>query len=993
MRRLTVCAVLVHSLFLGIGQANAQQMSVRQKSPDAGTGSTAMSDRMLEEAINRGLYNQPGKRSQLVAGASTLQNSLSSVWVIEEKKPPKLQPFLWVVKDVKQQQAQPLLWVVKNAKKNAPLSFDADFKKNNKEEIKKFDEVIKGTKKLEGLFPLYQNKETGKIYLEVSPQQLNKNYLGTITMDSGIGERGIYSGLALQDFLFYFQRVNKNLHFVVRNVNFRTRPGDPQERSLDRSFSDSVLYSLNIVSIHPERKTLLIDLGDLLLNDVPGLTTLLKDVLDARYELDENKSYFGTAKAFPENIEIQSVYGFSSATGADVETLPDSRALTLKVHYSFSALPENNNYVPRLADDRIGYFLTAYQDFADDNRRERFTRYINRWHLEPSNPNAPLSPPKKPIIFWIDNSVPLNYRDAIKEGVLMWNKAFEKAGFKNAIEVRQMPDNPTWDPADVRYNTIRWFNSLDAEFARGPSRTNPLTGEILDADIVVDANMLRSLKQQYRNLIEPSQSQGSEGQRSRGVEEQKSRRAGELCGWNAKSSQNSRKRGIEQLAQDQDLCYGMESVEQSAMGELSLSILQNVLPGSDQMKDYINQYLRSLIAHEVGHTLGLRHNFNGSTLLKPEDLNNPAITRTRGMVSSVMDYVPVNLAPPGIKQGDYFPVVVGPYDEWAIEYGYKPSGAKFPGAERRFLQDIASRSAQPELAYATDEDSVDINPDANQWDISGDLLVYSQWQMDNVRTIWDRLGKRYPTPGESFSEVRLLFNVALGYYSRQANLITQYIGGQSFSRNHAGDPNARSPFIPVPVAKQREALKQISKYVFAPDAFNFSPELLNDLAPSRWSHWGNPIPVLRLDYPIHDRILNLQRGVLRSLLEGDRLNRLRDMELKTQQGQALTLPELFETLQKSIWTEVLQNGETRQISSIRRALQREHLDIMLAMVLRNDSVPEDARTLAWYELRQLRKALDGATRSSGKLDTYTKAHLEETRDRITKALDAKLQSN
>jgi hypothetical protein len=386
----------------------------------------------------------------------------------------------------------------------------------------------------------------------------------------------------------------------------------------------------------------------------------------------------------------------------------------------------------------------------------------------------------------------------------------------------------------------------------------------------------------------------------------------------------------------------------------------------------------------------LRHNFHGSTLNGPEELNNTEITRTRGMVSSVMDYVPVNLAPQGTKQGDYYPANIGPYDEWAIEYGYKPSGAISSIAERRFLDQIAGQSSKPEYAYATDEDILDLDPGANLWDLSGNVLLYSQWQMDNARTMWELLNKRSPSSGD-YTEMRVLFNTVLNYYFNNANLLAQYVGGQSFSRDRAGTPNGRLPFTPVPLEKQRQALTNIGKYVFAADAFNFSPQLLNQLAPSRWRHWGNPIPILRLDYPIHENLLSQQSRVLQSLLGSDRLNRLRDIELKSKPGEALTLPELFETLQNSIWTEV-QDGKPENISSLRRSLQREHLEILLEMVLRTSAVPEDARTLAWYELRQLRKSLDASLRKQDKLDTYTKAHLAETRDRIDKALTARLES-
>ncbi|HEY9637628.1 MAG TPA: zinc-dependent metalloprotease [Coleofasciculaceae cyanobacterium] len=903
--------------------------------------------------------------------------------------------FLWIglieLKQALPLQAQQLL--TPQVTKAQPSEFvvsQAKAEDSSNSQFQPFDKVVKDAEKLEGLFTLYRNQDTGKTYLEVNPEQLNKNFLATVTMESGIGERGLYSGLPLQNLLFYFRRTNSNLHFVIRNVNFRTELGDPQARSLDRSFSDSVLYSLAIKSIHPTRKTLLIDLGDLMLTDLPGLTPLLKSSLKGNYQFDANKSYFGSTKAFPANVEVETVYGFSlsDGKGVDLATLPDSRALTLRVRYSLSQLSANKSYRPRLADQRIGYFFTAYQDFSNNKRRDSFVRYINRWQLEKQNPNSSLSPPKKPIVFWIENAVPVEYREAIREGVLMWNKAFERAGFKDAIQVQQMPDKADWDPADVRYNTIRWFNSLDGFFARGPIRVNPLTGEILDADIIVDANFVRSIQQDYRLLVEQNQS------------EQNSLLStligsGKLCQPGARNQESSQGNLVlSQLASNHDLCYGMESIRQFTIDEMGMSLLQDALFQGDQMQDYVHQRLRWVIAHEVGHTLGLRHNFRGSTLLNPQELNNPSITKTKGLVNSVMDYLPINLAPRGMPQGDYFPASVGSYDEWAIEYGYKESNALVPIAEGRFLEDIAKRSANPELAYATDEDIYDLDPNANRWDMSSDVLSYSQTQLDNAHAMWQRLEKRYPADGESYSELSELFDRIFLHYFQNIYFITKYIGGQSFYRNYAGDPNGKLPFEPVPIAKQREALSALQKYVFAADIFKFSPQLLNKLAPSRWWDWGNDVRVDRLDYPIHDSIFFLQSRVLRDLLSSDRLTRLRDLELKSEANQALTLPELFKTLEQSIWTEVLQPDEkSMKISSIRRSLQRDHLNRLTSMVLRTTDVPEDARTLAWYRLHELQRSITSDLRRHGRdMDTYTKAHLEETYVRISKALDAQIQA-
>ena len=1000
--RLTFYMILLHGLFLGIATASAKSLSVNVDTELSGNHKVVQ---VVEDVVTA--RSGEKSNSQLITESSlTKTSTLSSkninipqkqrlpsgqVWVVNQDKHVQPQPFLWVVKDLKKAGQQPFLQVAKPSEKAKPSKTPTA-----KDDLEPFDEVIKDTQKSGGLFILYRNKEKNKIYLEIKPEQLNKNYLATATLESGIGERGIYSGMPLQDFLFYFQRVDDKLNFVIRNVNFRTREGDPQARSLARSFSDSVLYSIPLKSIHPERKTFLIDLGDLLLTDLGGLSASLGVPATA------DQSYFGTAKAFPQNLEIESVLNFSGGGGRDSEvpsfaSLPDNRGFTLRVHYSLSQLPDKD-YRPRLADDRIGYFITAYQDLSKDDRGDSFVRYVNRWHLEKQDPKAVISPPKKPIVFWIDNAVPLEYRDAMKEGVLMWNKAFLKAGFKDAIEVRQMPDDATWDPADIRYNTIRWINTVDGYFAMGPSRVNPLTGEILDADILVDASFVRLLKNDYRKIVQPSQTEN----RTTLSALMQNRL---LCanGLDAKNNGVSQQmQGKQQLlsrlskmAGEYDLCYGMEAANQFAVGSLAMSLLPDTMATPEQMKEYINQYLRLIIAHEVGHTLGLRHNFRGSTLLPPGEMNNTEITKTKGLTTSVMDYIPPNIAPQGTKQGDYFPSMVGLYDEWAIKYGYIPIKTSTPIAEKPILEEIAAQSYKPELSYSTDEDVYDLDPTAAAWDNSGNVLLYSQWQLNNSRVMWERLDKRFPLAGDSYSDVSERFSTVLGNYFQQIYYTTKYIGGQSFYRIHpseipSGGSQQRLPFQPVSVQEQRQALETLQKYVFAENALSFSPELLNKLAPSRWRHWGSSPQVGRLDFPIHDLVLLMQGSVLRDLLSGDRLSRLKDIELKTKPENALTLPELFDTLQSGIWTEVIKpKGQPMKIASLRRGLQRQYLDILTGMVLRKEYVPEDARTLAWYKLKQLDEKLKGVNSE----DEYTKVHLLETRDRIEKVLNAPLQAN
>jgi hypothetical protein len=944
MKKINFYILLLQSLLLGMGTANGQSLETKPQSE------------------------------------SILPSS--QIWVINQNQQVKKQDFMWVVEDTKKLGQQPILKLAQQLDKTNKKPSKKDDPKSEpskNENLKEFAEVIKDTEKQEGVFNLYHHKEDNKIYLEIKPEQIGKNFIATSTLESGIGERGIYSGLPLQEFLFYFQKVDDQLQFVVRNVNFRTSPGDPQKISLARSFSDSVLYNLNIQSIHPERKSILIDLGDLLLTDLAGLSASIE------LSASPNQSYFGKAKAFPQNIEVQSIFNFSSGgRGGNLSALADSRGFTLRLHYSLSQLPQNN-YQPRLADERVGYFITAYQDLSRDDRSDPFVRYINRWNLEKQDPNAEISPPKKPIVFWIDNAVPFEYREAIKEGVLMWNKAFLQAGFKDAIQVKQMPSNATWDAADIRYNTIRWINTVDGYFALGPSRVNPLTGEILDADILIDASIIREFKKEYQQIVLPNLTANSSNPTTLSALMQNH----PLC-----SQGGENKPGLignlSKLAGDYDLCYGLEAANQFAVGSLAMSMLSNTPPTKAQMDDYIHQYLRLIVAHEIGHTLGLRHNFRGSNLLPPEDMNNPVITRTKGLTASIMDYIPPNIAPNGTPQGDYFPDQVGSYDVWAIEYGYTPSGIKGTNAERSFLQAIANKSSDdPGLSYSPDEDISEIDPTSSPWDNSGNVLVYSRWQLDNSRVMWDRLDDVYPIAGESYSDLTERFDTIFGNYLRQLYYTSKYIGGQSFYRVKPGNSQNRVPFVPVPVEEQRKALATIQEYVFAEDAMNFSPDLMNKLAPSRWLHWGSSPRRGRLDYPVHDLVLFVQSIVLSDLLSSDRLTRMKDIELKSETGEALTLPELFNSLQEGIWTEVIQPEGDLKISSLRRGLQRQYVNFLTYMVLRQVNVPEDARSLAWYKLKQLNYRLSRVKSR----DEYTRAHLLETRDRIQKTLDSSLQGN
>jgi len=892
--------------------------------------------------------------------------------------------------------------------------------------LKPFDEVVADLSMSSGLFKIYQDPDTLDAYLGLSPNQLNQNFLLIATLESGIGEGGLFRGWPINDLLVQFREAPQNkLQVVVPNIYLRNPQLGAQNRQLlEQSFSDSILFALPIVSIHPDTGEMLVDLDDLLLSrDPANLRGALSWALGG-YSQNAETSYLGDLKAFPDNLELETVLGFSGGGATDplsqllfggFNSLPDPRGFSLRVRYSLSQLPNNPAFEPRPADERVGYFITAFRSPTRSRTNDPFVRYINRWHLEKRNPDAALSPPKEPIVFWIENAVPQEYRQAIWEGVEFWNQAFEQAGFQGAIEVRQMPDDADWDPADVRYNVIRWSDSFVSwVLGLGPSRVNPLTGEILDADVILDAGVIRYLNRQYDTFVTPTSADPATAALM------------QLCGHPLEDQylrwmtgyQPDQMRGTlpwqQPFQPDQvDYCAGMMAAQQTAFGALAIGTLGDPFSTREIQEDYINQYLRALTAHEVGHVLGLRHNFLGSTLLSPEELNNPAITESQGMLSSVMDYFPPNLAAPGQPQGDFFPTKLGPYDIWAIEYGYTPTSS--PLNAHRELEQIARRASSPELAYAADEDIFDfLDPKANAWDLSSDPLRYAQWQMENAKAIWNDLDWYSVDPGEGYGDLRQQVDLVFDYYLRQAFILTNYIGGQRFNRVDPWSSRGRAPFEAIPAEDQHRALATLNAEVFAADALQISPELVRLLAPDRWRHWGQTLTIYPLDYPIYNRILLVQALTLSDVLNGRRLARLRDGELNAMDAAPLTLSELFDSLSQSIWAEVLNpNGTGEQgIASVRRGLQRYHLSILSNLVLRNAnqastasnlldfialeitrSAPEDARVLARYQLRQLQDQLTQVIRRHGRtMDTTSLAHLEAVSDRINQVLGARLET-
>ncbi|MCH5375052.1 MAG: zinc-dependent metalloprotease, partial [Planctomycetes bacterium] len=532
------------------------------------------------------------------------------------------------------------------------------------------------------------------------------------------------------------------------------------------------------------------------------------------------------------------------------------------------------------------------------------------------------------------------YRKPIRDGILEWNAAFEKAGIVDAIEVRQQADDADWDPEDVNYNTFRWITS-DAGFAMGPSRVNPYTGQILDADIIFDADFLAYWKHEFETFTPDDVAAMTGGSLERPAAGSLGT-GGDLLGLRSHAGVCVLNRGM---------------ARQMAFGAAAIGGLAEPDKAAALEEEMIMQGLKEVTMHEVGHTLGLRHNFKGSTLRALKDVNDSSKTRVEGMVASIMDYNPANIVPKGQGQGDYYPTTIGPYDYWAIDYGYR----QFSGNEEEELKKLASRSGERSLRFATDEDTNgwDPDPESNRFDLGDNLLDYANQRVELMKQLIPGLVDRSVAEGEDYTKARKAFNVILAQYGQAMYYATRYVGGLYTSRSHKGDKDGRPPTAVVEPARQREALTLLEQNVFNDAPFQFPPELYNQLGVTNWNHWGLASNTQK-DFPVHDFVLMWQERILAQLLSSTTLNRMLDAELKVPADQdALTAAELIQRLTKAIFAEVatLKEGQysTRKpaISSLRRNLQRSYLRQLSNMALGRTGAPQDCQTIAYAELASL----------------------------------------
>ncbi|MCD6250001.1 MAG: zinc-dependent metalloprotease [candidate division Zixibacteria bacterium] len=838
--------------------------------------------------------------------------------------------------------------------------------KSGKNGLKPFATLIKDKVVIEGLFTFYRDTVDNSMLMAIKADQLGPYYL--CNMAKGTADGSYYdTGPLGRSFPFYFKRVGKKIMMLEKNLRFRADSASTMSDAVAKGISDHLFASMDVKSLPKDSAgAVLINPSAIFIRDADNVSYYLGQRARLGVSFDSKNSFYETVKSFPENSEINVKLHFKANHNLGGVSLQNGRSFFHTYHYSLSSLPETD-YEPRLADDRVAYFITQYQDYTNLDTRTPYIRYIDRWNLKKKNPDARISEPVKPIVYWIDNAVPVEFRDAIAEGVEFWNPAFEKIGFRNAIVAKQMPDTVDWDPLDVRYSTIRWMVSPGAGYAIGPHRANPFTGQIYDADISISVDLMRYFFNLVDEFVLPVSTDGRILDNTEIPE---------------------RNEGMQEY-NDRHCNYAEELAREAAFGLSYLLSTEGAFANKDSVtREYVHAVLVEFVAHEVGHTLGFRHNFKASSIYTLEQLRDRNFTRTHSTGGTVMDYNPPLISGKGQVQGEFFASVPGPYDDFMIEYGYSEFGDVSVEEETEHLKTIASRIAEPQLAYATDFDlnAFAVDPLAQQHDMGNDPIAYSEHQIGLTRELWQNAANRFEKSGESYEKIRLVFQNGWRAYRGAARIVPRVVGGLYHSKSYVGDPGGKVPFTPVPATEQRRAVKFICDNIFAADAFDVPAELLNKLQPARFGDFAGTIYRSPIAYQWHERVLNIQRRAVNTLYIPRTLARLLNNLSRVPDDQPkYTMHDLFTEVRRSIWSEIV---APNNVSSLRRQLQMFHLRRIIYIYLSNASVyPSDALTLAANDLEILKNAAQNAIRSKA-INEMTRAHFKEVLRQINAALSA-----
>ena len=785
-------------------------------------------------------------------------------------------------------------------KESQSVGSDDNEENSEEDEPKTIESFIEenGLEEIDGFMHIWVDKEKDDHFLQLNIADLNKEFIYFTYILDAPQASGNFGGALSDGSILEFRKFKKDIGLYKKNTRFIYDQASKISQSKLRNIQEAFIGRFKVEVHEEETSNYLIKVNSLFLSEMltaisPNIPPEYMEYVDLNVgKIDKSKTFVDKIKNYTKNTTIDVVYGFFNPKpkNSPVDAVADKRYTFGKVRHLFVEMPDDN-FEPRIADQRVGYFSEKVTDLSSYNYFPAVD-LINKWRLIKKNPNAEISEPINPIIYWVENSTPEEIRPFVIEGIEAWNDAFEKAGFKNAVIAKIQPDDADWDAGDIQYNVVRWSSSPDPQFSGyGPSIANPKTGELIAADIVQEFNAIKY------------------GYRLRKI-------------W-----------------------------------------------GYDEENDPLRQWIASLTMHEVGHTLGLRHNFKASWLYDANDIHDKSITG-KAHISSVMDYDPINIAPKGVKQGNFFPHGAGFYDIWAIQFGYTPN------LTESTRESLLSKSSQPEYKYGTDGDAMGspgygIDPRAKRYDMSSDPIEYSKQRLAILDSKILELPEIFGDDGSTYTELRATFGSFLRERGRFFEGVSRLIGGVYSNRIVNGQQGKLTPYEAVAYEDQKRAMELITSELLSNDAFIFDPELLKLLQPEKRPAY-NPNEDANDDPKLHDTVLGMQENILRHILSPSVMLRLSD---SSKYGNKYSPVEVLEDLRNGIFV-------TQEIpNSFKRNLQSSYLDGLIG-ALNNDSYDDISKAAIYSSILEIEKF---TKRPYGNLET--KGHLKYLNWKINKALE------
>jgi len=611
---------------------------------------------------------------------------------------------------------------------------------------------IKGLKASPGFIPFYTQVKSGRIWLEIG--QWNREFLYITSLRTGLGSTSI--GLDRNQLggtkLVKWQRVGSKVFLVQPNYNFRAISGTEAERKVvQESFADSIIWGFEIVAEEGQR--VWVEATDFFLRDSHGLVSRLSRRTQARYVLDRNRSaiLIDQCKNFPRNTEVEVLLTVTSSqpAGGLRWVTPDAAAISFQVHHSFVALPEEG-YRPRQYDPRSSFMAIRVVDFSAPLGASLVQRYICRHRLSKKDPTARVSDPVKPLIYYVDPGIPEPIRSAVIEGASWWNEAFTAIGYRNAFQVKILPEGA--DPLDIRYNVINWVHRQSRSWSYGGAVIDPRTGEIIKGHVTLGSLRIR---QDYL-------------------------------------------------------------IAQSLVGNFTQEKDNSAL-----LKQMALARIRQLACHEVGHTLGLVHNYASS-------VNDRA---------SVMDYPHplIKLNSQGkIDLAEAYATGIGEWDKVSIAYGYQdfPPGVD----ETKALQAILTTAFQRGLLYLSDRDATApgaAHPLAHQWDNGVDPVKELARVMEIRKVALQNFSAKRIPWGSPLALLEDILVPVYFFHRYQVEAAVKVLAGLNYAHKIRGDS------LPLPEMVnpewQRQALEMLLQTI-QPE-FLFVPDHIWRIIPPRPSGW------------------------------------------------------------------------------------------------------------------------------------------------------------